>query len=230
MPTLKKLINRYLYTISIILVLFSLMIASLIQFKMEHDRVHTEALHSLAQIEQLLTENQKELEEKQEEYRKTCLLNAKVVSKIAESSPDILYDIEELKNMARNLEIDEIHFFDSTGRIFTGTHPEYYDLTMDSGSQIAFFKPLLSDTSLELVQEITANTAEEKMMQYSALWSKNKEYIIQIGMEQINVQKRTYENELSHVFSHFRINPNINYFAIDSVKNFYQSMDKLIFA
>lgn len=216
MPTLKQLINRYLYTISFILVILSLMVASIIQLKIEHKRIHNEALHSLSQIEQIMTENQQELQVIQDEYRKTCLLNAKVVSRLIESSPDMLYNIEELRTLASHLEIDEIHFFDKTGQIFTGTHPEYYGYTFDSGEQMRFFKPLLSDNSLELVQEITPNTAEDKLMQYSALWSRNKEYIIQIGMEPINVEKRTAKNELSYIFSLFIDNPNVHYFAIDT--------------
>ena len=216
MPTLKQLINRYLYTISFVLVLLSLMVASIIQLKIEHERVQAEALHSFSHIEQILTENQQELEIIQDEYRKTCLLNAKVVSRLIESSPEMLYDLDDLKTLASHLEIDEIHFFDKTGRIFSGTHPEYYNFTFDSGEQMKFFKPLLNDYSLELVQEITPNTAEDKLMQYSAIWNRNKEYIIQIGMEPINVEKRTSKNQLSYIFSLFIDNPNVHYFAIDA--------------
>lgn len=216
MPKLKQLINRHLYTVTFILVFFNLMIASIIQIKIAHDQANDEALRSLAQIEQIISENQKELETVQEEYRTTCLLNAKVVSRLIESSPEILYDLDELKALATHLEIDEIHFFDTTGRIFSGTHPQYYNYTFDSGEQMAFFKPMLTDKSLELVQDITPNTAEEKSMQYSALWSKNKEYIIQIGMEPVNVKKRTAKNELSYIFSLFRVNPYVFYYAIDA--------------
>ncbi|MBR5597996.1 MAG: diguanylate cyclase [Lachnospiraceae bacterium] len=216
MPTLKQLINRYLYTISFILVFLSLMVVSIIQLKIEHDRAYTEGLRSLVQIEQIMLKNQQELEIAQAEYRKTCLLNAKVVSRLIESSPDLLYNLEELRNIASHLEIDEIHFFDTSGKIFSGTHPEYYNYTFDSGEQIGFFKPLLTDKTLELVQSITPNTAEEKLMQYSALWSRNQEYIIQIGMKPVNVEKATAKNELSYIFSLFRVNPNIHYFAIDS--------------
>ena len=216
MPKLKQLINRHLYTVTFILVFFNLMIASIIQIKITHDRTNDEALRSLAQIEQIISENQKELENIQTEYRKTCLLNAKVVSRIIESSPEMLYDLEELKTLATHLEIDEIHFFDTTGRIFTGTHPQYYNYTFDSGEQMAFFKPLLTDKTLELVQDVTPNTAEQKSMQYSALWSKNGEYIIQIGMEPVNIQKRTSKNDLSYIFSLFRVNPYVFYYAIDA--------------
>ena len=127
----------------------------------------------MAQIHQIMDENQQESEQVQAEYRRTCLLNAKVVSRLVESSPDLLYDLEELRNVAYHLEIDEIHFFDPSGRIFTGTHPKNYGLTMDSGEQIAFFRPLLTDKTLELIQDVTPNTAEQKLIQYSALWSRN---------------------------------------------------------
>ena len=90
------------------------------------------------------------------------------------------------------------------------------DLTIDSGEQINFFKPMLTDKSLKLVQEITPNTAEEKPMQYSAIWSENGEYIVQIGMEPVNVLKVTEKNELSYIFSLFRVNPDMSYYSINS--------------
>ena len=216
MPTLKQLINRYLYSISFILVLLSVMAVSVVQLKIENQRAYSEGLYSLTQIEQIMHDNQLELDQIQSDYRRTSLLNAKVVSRLVESSPDLLYDLEELRNVAYHLEIDEINFMDTTGTIFAGTHPEYYGLTIDSGEQIAFFKPLLRDKTLELVQGITPNTAKQILMQYSALWSRNNEYIIQIGMEVDSVKKIMAKNQLSYIFSHFRVNPNISYYAIDS--------------
>lgn len=74
---------------------------------------------------------------------------------------------------------------------------------------------MLEDKSLELVQDITPNTAESKLMQYSAIWSYDEKYIVQVGMEPVNVMKVTEKNELSHVFSHFRINPSAHYYAVN---------------
>lgn len=123
--------------------------------------------------------------------------------------------MEELKEIAESVEIDEIHIFDSTGRIFAGTHPEYFDYTFDSGEQMMFFKPLLEDKTLALVQDITPNTAEGKSMQYSALWSSNGEYIVQVGMEPYNVLKVREKNTVSYIFSLVKVNPEADYFAID---------------
>lgn len=163
----------------------------------------------------ILEENQQELIELEEEYRQTCVHNAETVARIIESAPEVLNSVAELKEIASMVEVDEIHIFDTTGRIFTGTHPQYFGYTFDSGEQISFFKPLLEDKTLKLVQDIAPNTAEEKPMQYSAIWSEKGEFIVQVGMEPVNVMKVTAKNELSYIFSLFRVNPNVNYYAID---------------
>ena len=93
-----------------------------------------------------------------------------------EDDPSILSNIEELKTLAAHLQIDEIHIFDDTGCIISGTIPEYYGLTFDSGEQVRFFLPLLTDKSLQLVQEVTANTAVGEQMQYSASFQPLSEF------------------------------------------------------
>lgn len=216
MITLRQLINRYLYVITFILIIFSTMIVSYVQIKIAQDHQYNESLLTLSQIEQIIHENGKELEEIKTEYRKTCLLNAQIISHLLDTTPSTLYDIEELRALAAHLEIDEIHIFDDTGRIISGTHPEYFNLTFESGEQLSFFLPLLTDKSLQLVQEITPNTAIGEYMQYSASWNKSGNYIIQIGMKAENIKKLTEKNEFSYIFSLFRVNPNITYLAIDS--------------
>ena len=215
MRTLKQIISRYMYMITCILVVVILVILVCIQVLTEKKRAYDDAIRTIKQIESVLSENQKDLEEIKREYRETCIHNARIVAYIIESDWDVLSNTEKLRDVARSLEVDEIHIFDTQGRIFTGTHPEYYGYTFDSGEQIQFFKPMLENKELELVQEITPNTAEGKPMQYSAIWSQNKKYIVQIGKEPIHVMKMTEKNELSHVFSHFRINPSANYYAVD---------------
>lgn len=216
MQTLKKLIGRYMFKITCVLVIFILIMLSYIQIATEKRQARETATRTISQIESVLEENQRNLTEIQEEYRQTCLHNAEIVARVIESDPDVLNSIEELKDIAESVEIDEIHVFDTTGRIFNGTHPQYYDYTFDSGEQMMFFKPMLSDKTLKLVQDITPNTAEAKPMQYSAVWSENGEFIVQIGMEPDNVMKATEKNELSYIFSLFRVNPEAHYYAIDS--------------
>ena len=216
MKTLKKLISRYMYKITCVLVAFILVMLLYIQITIEQRQAYEASTRTISQIESVLEENQQELLRIQEEYGQTCLHNAETVARIIEGDPDVVNSVDELKRIAVSVEVDEIHIFDTTGRIYVGTHPQYFDFTFDSGEQMMFFKPMLEDRSLKLVQDITPNTAEAKPMQYSAVWSESGEFIVQVGMEPDNVLKATQKNELSYIFSLFRVNPEASYYAIDA--------------
>lgn len=201
--------------LTIIMAVVILNVIVYIQVVNEQRQAYENATRTFYQIEQMLDSNQDEMEEVVAQYSETCLSNAEAIAYIIRKDPSVLDSVEELRNIARLIGVDEIHIFDKTGRIFAGTHPEYFDFTFDSGEQISFFKPLLKDRSLKLVQEIEPNTAEKKMMQYSALWSENGEFIVQVGMEPVNVMKVTEKNELSYLFSQFRVNLEAHYYAVD---------------
>ena len=215
MRTLKTLINRYIFRITGSLVVTIVIVVTIFQFNNEQKRIYDNALGIFSQMEQVLAENENELNEVREEYKRRCLDNAEVIAQILEADSGLLYNSSELQELARRMEVDEIHLIDTMGCIFSGTKPEYYGYTFDSGEQIGFFKPMLSDKSLKLVQDITENTAEAKPMQYSAVWNESGTFIVQVGMEPVNVKKATEKNELSYIFSLFRVNPEANYYAID---------------
>lgn len=213
--TLRQIISQYMRLLTIIMAVVILNVIVYIQVVNEQRQAYENATRTFYQIEQMLDSNQDEMEEVVAQYSETCLSNAEAIAYIIRKDPSVLDSVEELRNIARLIGVDEIHIFDKTGRIFAGTHPEYFDFTFDSGEQISFFKPLLKDRSLKLVQEIEPNTAEKKMMQYSALWSENGEFIVQVGMEPVNVMKVTEKNELSYLFSQFRVNLEAHYYAVD---------------
>ncbi len=169
------------------------------------------------QIDQILEENEAELDKIQGDFETSCLAHAKTAAYIIQCDP-LIYedrDLNELKKIAALLEVDEIHIFSTEGVIVFGTQPEYYGMSFDSGEQIGFFKPLLYDHSLELVQGIEANTAEAKPVQYSALWSEDGRFIVQIGMYPARVLEFRAKNEISYVFSLLRSNQGVNFYAID---------------
>lgn len=215
MQTLGKIISRYIQIITLTMVFALLVIIGCTEISKEQKSAYEDAMGAFHRIEQTLEQNQKELEEIGLEYSKSCLDNAEAIAYLIQNNPAALENTEELRRIAEFIEVDEIHFFDSTGRIFAGTHPEYFDFTFDSGEQMRFFKPMLEDKSLKLVQEVTPNTAEDKMMQYSALWSEDGQLIVQVGMEPVRLMKATEKNELSYIFSMLRIDLTANYYAID---------------
>ncbi len=216
-PGLKQKIFRYLTGITLIAMLLVLVAVTVVQVILNFNKTHEDASKMFTQVNHLLDENQAELNTVMTEYSDACLLNASSIAYIIQYHPEVVTEenITELQKIADLIGVDEIHIFDTEGTIIFGTQPEYYGYSFDSGDQIGFFKPMLTDHSLKLVQEITPNTAEGKLVQYSAVWSEDDRYIIQIGMYPeavINVQKK---NELSYIFSLLRVNSGISLYAID---------------
>ena len=99
--------------------------------------------------------------------------------------------------------------------MFSGSVPKYYNYTFESGEQMKFFLPMLKDKSMQLCQEVTPNTAENKLMQYIAVWREDQKGIVQIGMEPIRLLEAMKKNELSHIFDLMTTEDGITIFAVD---------------
>lgn len=215
MTDIKRIVVKNLIKVAVIFTVLTTLVILCAQIVNTRIKAVSDSESAFVQIEQIIRENEAELHSVVEKYAQSCLNNARTIAYIIHSKPEIMGNIGELRNLAKFVEVDEIHFFDKNGKIYAGTHPEYYDMTMDDGEQISFFKPILSDKSLELCQPITPNTAEKKLIQYSALWDSEGEFIVQVGMEPIAVQTATEKNNLSYIFSLLRANPDISLYAID---------------
>lgn len=215
MPKMRKKIIEYLCAITMLMTLTILIISVALQISESQKKVRDDSLAVFSRIKQIMAENEAEIEEVKDEYSRTCLNKATMISYLIKADMSVLDSVDKLKEMAELTQVDEIHIFDKTGTIFTGTHPEYYNYSFDSGEQMMFFKPMLKDKSLKLVQDITPNTAEGKLMQYSAVWSDDMEFIVQIGMEPVKVTRVTEKNELSYIFSMLKANPGVDLYAVD---------------
>lgn len=215
MADLKSIVAKNMRRITQIMVAILLLLSTAIQVYGVRQTARRNALQIFSQIGQILDENSHELEQVRQEYESMCLNDARTVAYILEYNPKARGDVEELKKIAVNAEVDEIHIFDVNGTIVAGTHPEYFGYSFDSGEQMGFFKPLLTDYSLELVQDIRPNTAEGKLVQYSALWSEDRTFILEIGMYPDTVLRATEKNELSYIFSLLRTGVGYSLYAVN---------------
>ncbi|MBR4456374.1 MAG: diguanylate cyclase [Solobacterium sp.] len=215
MPTLKGRIIRYLILIIGLAMIFEVVVSLWIQSNNAERRAGQNADIMFEQIGQVLSENQAELEKTAEEYRELCLSRADTAAYILERTPELVNDPEELRRIAAYLRIDEIHLFDRDGVIFSGTHPEYYGISVRDGEQIGYFEKMLEDRTMRLVQESAPNTAEGREMQYSAVWSPSGTYFVQIGMPQTAVARMTGKNEISYIFHLLKGGRGVNLLAID---------------
>ncbi|MCR5546535.1 MAG: GGDEF domain-containing protein [Lachnospiraceae bacterium] len=218
---LKTNIARYINKIFAIMMIFIFVTFAIIQVVNAIRQEREEASYMFFQIEQIFEKNKEELVEVENEYASSCLTKAKAVSYILQHNPEMVdnNDVSELLKVASLVQVDEIHVFTDEGNLFYGTSPQFYGYTFDSGEQMNYFKDMLEDKDLELVQDITPNTAEGKMVQYSAVWSENKEIIVEVGMYPEKVLKAMEKNELEYIFSLLRANSGVTLLAVDKDTN-----------
>ena len=151
-----------------------------------------------------------------ESLKDDYIVRAKAVSYIIDAKPQVEYDVEELQKIADLILVDEIHLFDKNGYIYSGTLPKYYGFSFDSGEQMEYFKPMLTDKKLTMCQDVTPNTAEGKNLMYAITWNEAGTRMIQIGIEPKRLLKELKQNEISAVVSDMPVYKGIEIFVADS--------------
>lgn len=144
------------------------------------------------------------------------IVRVKTISYIVDAKPEVEYDIDELQKIASLMSVDEIHFIDETGTIYSGSIPKYFGYSFDSGEQMAFFKQMLNNYDLTLCQDVTPNTAEAKEMMYAITWNESKTHRVQVGITPKRLLKELKQNQISNVVSNMPVYKGMEIYVVNS--------------
>ncbi|WP_302425360.1 GGDEF domain-containing protein [Holdemanella biformis] len=144
------------------------------------------------------------------------IVRAKAISYIVDAKPEVEYDIDELQKIASLMSVDEIHFIDDTGTIYSGSIPKYFGYSFDSGEQMAFFKQMLNNYDLTLCQDVTPNTAEAKEMMYAITWNEAKTHMVQVGITPKRLLKELKRNQISNVIADMPVYKGMEIYVVDA--------------
>lgn len=144
------------------------------------------------------------------------IVRAKAISYIVDAKPEVEYDVDELQKIAGLMSVDEIHFIDDTGTIYSGSLPKYFGYSFDSGEQMAFFKQMLNNYDLTLCQDVTPNTAEAKEMMYAITWNESKTHMIQVGITPKRLLKELKQNQISNVVADMPVYKGMEIFVVNT--------------
>lgn len=144
------------------------------------------------------------------------IFRAKAISYIADAKPEVEYDVDELQKIAGLMSVDEIHFIDDTGTIYSGSLPKYFGYSFDSGEQMAFFKQMLNNKDLTLCQDVTPNTAEAKEMMYAITWNEAKTHMVQVGITPKRLLKELKRNQISNVVADMPVYKGMEIYVVDA--------------
>lgn len=216
---MRKCISEALLWIGIVGLIFSIIFDVVMCSYSDVKKFNQVSEDYFKQINSVLEANKKQSEIVRKEFNQLCIVRARAAAYMVQQNPELITNQSLCRKVAKLLQVDEIHFFSKDGVIFGGTNPDYYDLSMDMGEQIGFFKPILDNPEMEMCQELTENTAENKMMQYAAVWCEDGSSIVQIGMEPERVLEAIKGNNISDVFTMISTEKTTEFYAIDMDTN-----------
>ena len=209
----KKTIKTVCLLIAIIFVALILEAAVLYNVNNRNTEQTSEVL--LNQVIDIIKENQKNEDEMLQSLKDDYMVRAKAVSYILDAKPEAEKDVKELQKIAKLMSIDEIHLFNKSGQIYSGSVPKYYGYNFNSGEQMVYFKPMLKNKKLTMCQDVTPNTSEGKKMMYAITWDESGSKMIQVGIKPIRLLEEVKQNEVKAVINNIPAYKGISIYAAD---------------
>ncbi len=164
----------------------------------------------------IIEKNQNEEEVLLSSLKADYIILAKAVSYYLDNNPDAVCDKDELQKICSLMSIDEIHIFDEEGRIISSTIPDYIGYSFDSGEQISYFIPMLSDKSLTMCQDVTPNTADGKPMVYAITWNESGTHMVQVGIEPIRLMNELKSHDIQSTVDDIALNEDMSIIVADA--------------
>lgn len=208
--------KRKILILSITIVAVALILETCILQYVNDKNAQTTSNVLLDRVIAVIDKNESSESEFVKSLKDDYIVRAKAISYIVDAKPEVEYDIDELQKIASLMSVDEIHFIDDTGTIYSGSIPKYFGYSFDSGEQMAFFKQMLNNYDLTLCQDVTPNTAEAKEMMYAITWNESKTHMVQVGITPKRLLKELKRNQISNVVADMPVYKGMEIYVVDA--------------
>lgn len=211
---MKRLYLR-LFAVAAIMITLALLVETFILRQIDKKAAYRVSRILVNQVVNNINTNRRDAYDLYESLKDDYKIRAQSVAYILDSKPDAELNVKELKKISSLLLIDEINIFDESGMIYSGSVPQYYGMNFDSGEQISYFKPMLSDKKLTMCQDITPNTSMGKQMMYAMTWNETGTKMIQIGIEPFRRVELLRRGSVSSILKEMPVYNGSYYFIAD---------------
>ena len=208
--------KRKILVLSITIVAVALILETCILQFVNDKNAQTTSNVLLDRVIAVIDKNESSESELVRSLKDDYIVRAKAISYIVDAKPEVEYDVDELQKIAGLMSVDEIHFIDDTGTIYSGSLPKYFGYSFDSGEQMAFFKQMLNNYDLTLCQDVTPNTAEAKEMMYAITWNEAKTHMVQVGITPKRLLKELKRNQISNVVADMPVYKGMEIYVVDA--------------
>ena len=208
--------KRKFILLGVVVVLIALLLEAGILNNVNNRNTYQTSQVLLDRVINVLDRNTQSEEELINSLKDDYIVRAKAVAYIIDAKPEAEKDVDELRKIANLMSVDEVHLFDKDGTIYSGSVPKYYGYNFDSGEQIEYFKPMLTDKTLTMCQDVTPNTSEGKEMMYAITWNEAGTRMVQVGIKPVRLLEEVKQNEVSSVVENMPVYEGMSILVADT--------------
>lgn len=116
------------------------------------------------------------------DLNKGFIEKARAVSFVIQQNPLILTDMNALGQLAKALDVEEIHVTDGDGVLQWGTVPGFFGFDFKTTDQTKPFMEIIKDPTLEMAQDPSERGTDKVLFQYISVARLDQPGIVQVGV------------------------------------------------
>lgn len=166
-----------------------------------------------------LQSNEEESEQLSNSLGENALAKARAFAYMIEQNPQLIENVNELREICSLLAVDELHVIDDKGFITHSTVDAYVGFDMSSGDQTRPFMAIIDDPTIELAQEPQPNATKGILFQYIGVARRDAKGLVQVGIRPEVLEEMLEGNTIDVVLADFDFKNKGYLFAIDKETN-----------
>lgn len=216
---MKKTLNKRIVTACVISFVFMIVVVYFLQSRvMINDALETEKIRVSDVIDKLQS-NEEEIAELTEQLNSDYIAKSDVFAEMIRLNPNIIHNQQVLDNIAKMLDVEELHVTDDKGVIRWGTVERYFGFDFLSSEQTKEFMPILDNPTLKMAQEAQPSGTEGKYFQYVSVARTDEKGIVQVGITPTRLQKKIEDNSIDNVLGSVAVGKNGYIIAVEKNDN-----------
>jgi serine phosphatase RsbU (regulator of sigma subunit) len=203
--TMRKTFLLWLFSFLIIAFVCALIISFWVLTAQASQNAKTLIGLKINDVEKQLQINETNLHEIRTEMDQNAIAKVRAFAKMLVLNPTLVYNTEEMENIRKLLEVDEVHVSNGEGILVGGSVPEYYNYDYASDSQSAAFMEAITNPDFVLAQDPLPKGINKEIFQYVGVARIDEPGIVQIGYRPEKLAEALEIADIKNLAHGFRI-------------------------
>lgn len=183
--------------------------------RMLHDNIKNESIKEINTLSSFIDSSNMAVSTVQKDLTENYVIRAKLISELISRDSSLL-STENLKKLASEMSVDEIHIVDEEGILRWGSVPDFIGYDMKSSDQSKAFLDIIKDKSRVIAQDPQERGADKVLFQYIGVSRLDKPGVVQIGLKPATIHKLLDIVSIKNSIKNMRVSSTGYLFVIDS--------------